>query len=211
MTLAAPLLKWYDAHKRTLQWRTNAHDPYGVWVSEIMLQQTTVAAVASFYARWMKKFPTVEDLAAHTVDTALYYWAGLGYYARARNLHKGAQFVVHKFGGIVPRTVPELLTIPGIGRYTAGAIASIAFNEPAPIVDANVARLLCRVFLIDGDPKTNAETQAQLWQKAEELLPDGRAGDFNQAMMELGALVCVPKRPQCEKCPLHAATLRPST
>ena len=202
MTLAQPLLDWFHAHKREMPWRTDGRDPYAVWVSEVMLQQTTVATATGFFLRWMDALPTLQTLADADLDTVLHLWQGLGYYARARNLHKGARFVVDNFGGCVPPGVNELLTVPGIGRYTAGAIASLAFNKPAPIVDANVARVLCRVLQLEGDPKTDSKTQAALWQHAAELIPDGQAGVFNEALMELGALVCVPKGPRCEHCPL---------
>ena len=201
---ASDLLAWYDAHKRDLPWRRLAHDPYAVWVSEIMLQQTTVAAVISFYNKWMARFPTVQALAEAPLDDVLKHWAGLGYYARARNLHKGAQTVVAEHGGLVPSDPKTLLALPGIGRYTAGAILSIAFNQEAPIVDANVIRVLSRVHAVVGDPKTSASVQAELWRLAEEAIPKGRAGDFNQAMMELGALVCEPGAPKCGSCPVRA-------
>ena len=198
------LLAWYDIAKRDLPWRRLAHDPYAVWVSEIMLQQTTVAAVIPFYNKWMARFPTVQSLAEAPLDDVLKYWAGLGYYARARNLHKGAAVVVAEHGGRVPADPKTLLSLPGIGRYTAGAILSIAFNQEAPIVDANVIRVLSRVHAVTGDPKTSAATQSELWRLAEEAIPKGRAGDFNQAMMELGALVCEPGAPKCGTCPVSA-------
>ena len=201
---ARDLLAWYDDAKRDLPWRRLGHDPYAVWVSEIMLQQTTVAAVIPFYNKWMARFPTVESLAEAPLDDVLKHWAGLGYYARARNLHKGAQAVVAEHGGRVPSDPKALLALPGIGRYTAGAILSIAFNQEAPIVDANVVRVLSRVHAVAGDPKTSAATQAELWRLAEEAIPKGRAGDFNQAMMELGALVCEPGAPKCSSCPVSA-------
>ena len=197
------LLAWYDAHKRDLPWRRRQHDPYAVWVSEIMLQQTTVAAVIPFYHKWMDRFPTVQALADAPLDDVLKHWAGLGYYARARNLHKGAQAVVAEQGGRVPSDPKTLLGLPGIGRYTAGAILSIAFNQDAPIVDANVIRVLSRVHAVTGDPKTSTKTQAELWRLAEEAIPKGRAGDFNQALMELGALICEPAAPRCASCPVH--------
>jgi len=201
---ASDLLAWYDTAKRDLPWRRLARDPYAVWVSEIMLQQTTVAAVIPFYNKWMARFPTVQSLAEAPLDDVLKHWAGLGYYARARNLHKGAAVVVAEHGGQVPSDPKTLLSLPGIGRYTAGAILSIAFNQEAPIVDANVIRVLSRVHAVTGDPKTSAATQAELWRLAEEAIPKGRAGDFNQAMMELGALVCEPGAPRCGACPVSA-------
>ncbi len=201
---ARDLLAWYDGCKRDLPWRRLGHDPYAVWVSEIMLQQTTVAAVIPFYNKWMARFPTVQALADAPLDDVLKHWAGLGYYARARNLHKGAQRVVAEFDGQVPSDPKTLLSLPGIGRYTAGAILSIAFNQDAPILDANVIRVMARVHAVTGDPKTSAATQTQLWRLAEEAIPSGRAGDFNQALMELGALVCEAGAPKCGTCPVSA-------
>ncbi len=196
------LLRWYHAHKRELPWRRLGHDPYAVWVSEIMLQQTTVAAVVPFYERWMARFPTLQSLAEAPLDDVLKHWAGLGYYARARNLHRGAQTVMASHGGQVPSEPGALLALPGVGRYTAGAILSIAFGQDAPIVDANVVRVLSRVYALPGDPKVSAAVQAQLWALAETLIPPGKAKDFNQAMMELGALVCVSAAPKCAACPV---------
>lgn len=201
---ARDLLAWYAKNKRDLPWRRMDHDPYAVWVSEIMLQQTTVAAVIPFYERWMARFPTVQHLADAPLDDVLKHWAGLGYYARARNLHRGAQEVVTKYGGAVPSDPAILLSLPGIGRYTAGAILSIAFGQDAPILDANVIRVLSRVYAVTGDPKTSAQTQAELWRLAEEAIPTGQASDFNQAMMELGALICVAAAPRCTSCPVEA-------
>ncbi len=195
------LLSWYHVHKRDLPWRRLSHDPYAVWVSEIMLQQTTVAAVVPFYERWMARFPTLRTLAEAPLDDVLKFWAGLGYYARARNLHRGAQAVM-AHNGQVPSEPADLLALPGVGRYTAGAIASIAFGRDAPILDANVVRVLSRMYAVTGDPKVSASVQAQLWALAEQLIPPGQAADFNQAMMELGALVCVPAAPKCAACPV---------
>lgn len=196
------LLAWYGRNKRDLPWRKRQQDPYAVWVSEIMLQQTTVAAVIPFYGRWMARFPTVQALAEAPLDDALKHWAGLGYYARARNLHRGAQLVVAQHGGEVPSEPKALLALPGIGRYTAGAILSIAFNQDAPILDANVVRVLSRVHMVIGDPKTDRRTQDALWKLAEAAIPKGAARDFNQALMELGALVCGAAAPKCGSCPV---------
>jgi len=204
---AHDLLAWYGAHKRDLPWRRLKHDPYAVWVSEIMLQQTTVAAVISFYNKWMARFPTVQVLAEAPLDDVLKHWAGLGYYARARNLQKGALAVVSEHGGQVPSDPKTLLGLPGIGRYTAGAILSIAFDQDAPILDANVIRVMARVHAVTGDPKTSAAVQAELWRLAEEAIPPGRAGDFNQALMELGALVCDSASPRCGGCPVQEGCL----
>lgn len=200
--LAARLLVWYAKHKRDLPWRRDAHDPYRVWVSEIMLQQTQVATVIPYYERFLAQFPTVESLANAKLDAVLKAWEGAGYYARARNLHRAAKEIITRFGGKLPSTVDELLLLPGIGRYTAGAIASIAFKRDAPIVDGNVARVLCRYFNIKHDPK-NGATQKELWTLAENLLPRGNASEFNQGLMELGATLCTPRKPQCGACPLN--------
>ncbi|HLK55425.1 MAG TPA: A/G-specific adenine glycosylase [Chthonomonadaceae bacterium] len=199
--IAARLLEWYRVHKRDLPWR--GASPYAVWVSEIMLQQTQVATVIPFFRRFLERFPTVEVLAEAPIEEVLKYWAGLGYYARARNLHRAAQVVVTVFGGSVPNTPEAIETLPGIGRYTAGAILSIAYNVPRPLVDANVVRVLSRVFGLHGDPKS-AANQAALWSLAEQLVPETAPGDFNQGLMELGALLCEPSDPKCERCPLLA-------
>ena len=177
--------------------------PYGVWVSEIMLQQTQVATVIPFYLRFMERFPTVEALASTPIDEVLKYWAGLGYYARARNLHRAAQIVTNEHHGIVPNTPEMIETLPGIGRYTSGAILSIAYGLPRPLVDANVIRVLSRLFGLSGDPKSQAN-QALLWGLAERMVPQQNPGDFNQSLMELGALVCSPAEPQCARCPLYS-------
>ena len=203
-TVALPvrrnLLRWFHANARDLPWR-RTDDPYAVWVSEIMLQQTQVATVIDYYNRFMKRFPTVEKLARAKQDTVLKLWEGLGYYSRGRNLHKAAKTIAKDYNGQLPDTVEELQKIPGIGRYTAGAIASIAFNRPAPILDGNVIRVLCRLFCIDTNPKDTA-TKSKLWELAETLVHTTRPGDFNEAMMELGAMVCTPQNPICPKCPL---------
>jgi A/G-specific adenine glycosylase len=198
------LLPWYRTAHRDLPWRRRAGDPYAVWISEIMLQQTTVAAVIPFYERWMERFPTVELLAAAEIDDVLRHWAGLGYYARARNLHKAAQMVVERHGGVLPRSAEELRALPGIGRYTAGAVSSIAYNRREPLVDANVARVLSRVFGYAEDMRSSSAAQERLWNLAADLVPEGDASDFNQAMMELGALVCSSAAPRCEHCPLQS-------
>jgi A/G-specific adenine glycosylase len=198
--LAADLLAWYRAGHRELPWR-RTRDPYAIWVSEIMLQQTQVATVVPFYERFLQRFPTVADLTAASTDEVLRLWAGLGYYSRARNLQRGAQEVMARHAGRVPDTVDELLRLPGVGRYTAGAIASIAYGRPAPILDGNVIRVLCRLYALHGDPK-RGPLHSRLWQLAEELIPPGEARDFNQALMELGATVCTPSSPRCDICPV---------
>ena len=200
-SIAAALLAWYRKHKRDLPWRRDAHNPYRVWISEIMLQQTQVATVIPYYERFLAHFPTVRALADANLDDVLKTWEGAGYYARARNLHRAALEIVTRFGGKIPGTVEELLTLPGIGRYTAGAIASISFHRDAPVLDGNVMRVLCRYFNFASDIQSS-KTQKELWQLMEMLLPHGRSGDFNQAMMELGATICAPRNPQCAVCPL---------
>jgi A/G-specific adenine glycosylase len=190
------LLGWYDQNQRDLPWRHNA-EPYRVWVSEIMLQQTRVAAVLEHYARFMQRFPTVQALAGAREASVLAVWSGLGYYHRARRMHKAARMIVRERHGEFPRTTEEWLELPGIGRYTAAAIASIAFGEPVAAVDGNVERVIARMF-------GRAEGREAAWQQAETLLDQRRPGDFNQAMMELGATVCRPRAPQCVRCPLNA-------
>lgn len=198
--LRRALLSWYSRRRRDLPWR-RTQDPYAIWVSEMMLQQTQVATVIPYYERWMRSFPTVESLAAASEARVLKAWEGLGYYTRARNLHRAAGVVVKESGGRLPDTAEGLRRLPGIGPYTAGAIASIAFGRDEPVVDGNVARVLCRLYRIGSNPKSPA-TVKRLWAMARELLPAGRAGDFNQAMMELGATVCVPRGPRCGECPV---------
>ncbi|MGA8762354.1 MAG: A/G-specific adenine glycosylase, partial [Candidatus Sulfotelmatobacter sp.] len=188
------ILAWYDAHARNLPWRAN-RDPYRVWFSEIMLQQTRVAAVIEHYQEFLRRFPTVEKLAAAREASVLAAWSGLGYYRRARLLHAAAKVIVRKHGGKFPATAEELKALPGIGRYTAAAIASIAFNQPVSVVDGNVERVLQRV---SGKRLAGEE----LWETAERLLERKRSGDFNQAMMELGATVCTPRAPACLTCPV---------
>ena len=187
------LLRWYRRHRRALPWRGTA-DPYHVWVSEIMLQQTRVETVRAYYERWIRALPTLAALARARLPRVLKLWEGLGYYSRARNLHRAAR----QLRGRVPGTVAELQQLPGIGRYTAGAIASIAFGQRAPVVDGNVARVFTRVF---ARPDRH-------WELAEIPLPARNCGDFNQALMELGALVCLPVQPRCEKCPLRGICRR---
>ena len=199
--LAPALLEWFGAHQRELPWRSDP-TPYRVWVSEVMLQQTQVVTVIPYFERWMEAFPDIEALATADQERVLQLWSGLGYYRRARMLHKAAQQLHAQGVDTLPDTVPELLKIPGVGRYTAGAIASIAFGRPAPIVDGNVIRLLCRLYAIDGDPRSAANLR-RIWSHAEALVPEARPGDFNQAMMELGSTVCTPKKPACLLCPVQ--------
>jgi A/G-specific adenine glycosylase len=195
------LLRWYRRCHRRLPWRAT-RDPYRIWVSEIMLQQTRVETVRPYYALWLRAFPTVQALARATDDRVLKLWEGLGYYSRARNLARAAQIVVRDHGGKLPRTIDGLRGLPGIGRYTAGAIVSIAFGKRAPLVDGNVARVFARIFAIRADVRS-PRTMRALWQLAEDLLPDTGPGEFNQALMELGALVCTPASPRCDICPMR--------
>jgi len=196
------LLAWYDANRRELPWR-DCGDPYRVWLSEMMLQQTQVATVIPYFERFTARWPTVADLAAAALDDVLHAWAGLGYYARARNLHKAARVVVEEFDGAFPESVEKLLKLPGVGRYSAGAIASIAFGKKSAVVDGNVARVLARLFVIDEDVRAGAGRDAA-WRIAESLVPANRPGDFNQALMELGATVCLPgAAARCLTCPLR--------
>jgi len=195
------LLAWYRRHQRDLPWR-RTRDPYAVWVAEVMLQQTQVATVVPYYARFLKRFPTVARLAKAPLGAVLKAWEGLGYYGRARRLHRAAKIVAGEFGGRLPKTATELHRLPGIGRYTAGAIASIAFGRAEPVLDGNVERVLCRVFRIRRNAKASA-TQKRLWRLAQLMVAPGRAGTVNQALMDLGATVCTPRGPACGRCPLR--------
>ena len=197
------LLDWIAAGRRDLPWR-RTRAPYAVWISEVMLQQTQVASMTPYFERWMIQFPSVCALAEAPLDDVLKAWEGLGYYARARNLQAAAQVIVAQHGGEIPADREALLRLPGIGRYTAGAILSLAFGKAEPILDGNVRRVLCRVDDIADEPKAPA-TERRLWERADALVkaaPAGRAGDLNEALMELGALVCTPGRPDCAACPL---------
>lgn len=195
------MLAWYDRHRRRLPWRAEngePSDPYRVWLSEIMLQQTTVKAVAPYFLRFLQRWPQVTDLAAERLEEVLKLWAGLGYYARARNLHACARVILEKHGGRFPQTEAELLTLPGIGAYTAAAIAAIAFDRKASPVDGNIERVVTRLFAIEEAlPAAKPIIRA----RAAALTPDARPGDFAQAMMDLGAMVCTPKNPACALCP----------
>ncbi|HMO86197.1 MAG TPA: A/G-specific adenine glycosylase, partial [Lacipirellulaceae bacterium] len=193
------LLAWYGQHARNLPWR-RSRDPYRVWVSEIMLQQTTVAAVKPYFERFVAALPNVAALAAADEQQVLRLWEGLGYYRRARGLHAAARHIVQQWGGQFPRDVAALMTLPGVGRYTAGAVASIAFDVRAPILEANTIRLLARILGYDGDP-AKAAGQRLLWHAAEQLLPQRDVAQFNQALMELGSLICTPTQPRCDECP----------
>lgn len=198
--LVLRLSDWFEKEHRPLPFR-QGKNAYRTWVSEVMLQQTQVKTVVPYFERWMEKFPTVKALAKAGQAEVLAAWQGLGYYSRGRNLHLAAQRIVAEFHGKVPSDVAELLSLPGIGRYTAGAIASIAFDKPAPIVDGNVIRVLTRVDGLRGDPRKPPLAEA-LWSRAESLVQLGKPATFNQGLMELGALVCTPKSPRCPLCPL---------
>lgn len=199
--LRRKLKAWYSGAARVLPWR-ETHDPYRIWISEIMLQQTTVAAVIPYYERFFRTFPTLESLANAPEDEVLKLWEGLGYYSRARNIWKAAKQLWENYAGEFPRTVSELRELPGIGRYTAGAIVSFAFDEPAPILEANTQRVYSRLVGLAEDP-TSARGQKVLWQFAEDILPRTDPGRMNQALMELGAKICTPKNPACSICPVN--------
>jgi A/G-specific adenine glycosylase len=201
-TLRRKLLAWYRKNRRDLPWRRTS-DPYAIWISEAMLQQTRVETVIPYWERFLALFPDVEALATADADEVLGAWAGLGYYSRARNLQKAAQAVVERFGGELPDTAEGLEELPGIGRYTAGAVASIAFDRPEPVVDGNVERVLARVLDVREDVKKPAVKQ-RFWEAAGELARGPHPGDLNQALMELGATICVPKAPRCMACPVIA-------
>ncbi len=195
------ILTWHQ-HKgrKNLPWQQPV-DPYRVWVSEIMLQQTQVETVIPYFEKFMQQFPTLNQLQRASLDQVLHLWSGLGYYARARNMHKTAQFVVEHYQSHLPDTLEELMRLPGIGRSTAGAILSLGFNQTATLLDGNVQRVLCRFYAIKGWPG-KGDIQKQLWQRAEELTPAQKAKAFNQAMMDVGALICKPTSPNCSECPL---------
>jgi len=199
-SLRSALERWYARNARELPWRKTA-DPYAIWISEIMLQQTTVKAVIPYYERFLNRFPTVQDLAAAAEEEVLQCWEGLGYYSRGRNLRRAAQKICEIHGGEFPSGLAELRALPGIGRYTAGAIRSFGFDLPAPIVEANTLRLYCRLLGYAADPRSRAGENL-LWDFAERLQPRQRAGHLNQALMELGAIICTPAGPKCDACPV---------
>ncbi|WP_245566416.1 A/G-specific adenine glycosylase [Tuberibacillus calidus] len=194
------LVNWYKENKRILPWR-KTRNPYFIWISEVMLQQTQVDTVIPYYERFITRFPTMYDLARADEDVLLKEWEGLGYYSRARNLQAGVREVTERYGGIVPRTKRELLNVKGIGPYTAGAILSIAYNEPEPAVDGNVMRVISRLFRIEEDI-AKAKTRRLIEDRLRPYMPADQAGEFNQALMELGALICKPKNPLCHECPI---------
>jgi A/G-specific adenine glycosylase len=213
--LSSQLLAWYAENGRQLPWRilpstssTSSNndpvmrpDPYTTWVAEIMLQQTQVETVIPYYRRWLEHFPTILSLATASEQEVLAIWEGLGYYSRARNLHKAARMVLADYGGALPSNRPSLEKLPGIGRYTAGAITSIAFGQDEPTLDGNIRRVLSRIYNIQ-QPLKSLESEKQLWQLARANLPPGKAGDYNQALMDLGATICLPHQPNCPICPV---------
>jgi A/G-specific adenine glycosylase len=204
---AADLLAWYDRHRRILPWRARSGerpDPYRVWLSEIMLQQTTVKTVAPYFAKFVMRWPAIEDLAAASLDDVLRAWAGLGYYARARNLYACARAVVEHHGGKFPNDIAALRALPGVGEYTAAAVCAIAFDGGCVPVDGNVERVVSRLFAIEG---ALPAAKPEIKQLAASLLPPHRSGDFAQALMDLGATICSPKRPACTLCPLNYSCL----
>jgi A/G-specific adenine glycosylase len=200
-TFRRRMLSWFAARKRDLPWR-HTRDPYRIWLSEIMLQQTRVAAVIPYYERFLEAFPDVRALARAKTDHVLGQWAGLGYYSRARNLQRAAKEIVSRHASEFPRQYEAALALPGIGRYTAAAVLSIAYNEPHAVLDGNVARVLARIGVVRGDLRAPATWQ-KLEAAAQDLLAQDTPGDWNQAMMELGATVCTPKSPQCGECPVE--------
>ena len=201
--IVEPLLKWFRKTNRDLPWR-RTYNPYHVWISEIMLQQTQMDRGVAYFLRWIERFPDVQAVAVAAEQEILKHWEGLGYYARARNLHKAAKVMVSNFGGEVPCDHDILLTLPGIGPYTAAAIASVAGNQDIPVVDANVSRVYSRLFDI-GEPVKDRAVQKRIAEIAEDFLPQGKARLYNQAMMDLGGLVCTPKKPMCKTCPIAHA------
>jgi A/G-specific adenine glycosylase len=194
------LLAWYSLNHRHLPWR-GIHDPYAIWISEIMLQQTQVNTVIPYYGRWMDKFPTLKILATSSEQVVLSEWEGLGYYSRARNLLRSAKIIQHELGGEFPSTIEGLLALPGVGKYTANAIASLVFGADVATMDANIRRVLARVFLMEK-PARSSEGERELWRYAQKNVPRGKAGDYNQALMDLGATLCTPQKPRCDPCPL---------
>lgn len=200
------LLDWYEKHgRKDLPWQQSV-TPYRVWVSEIMLQQTQVSTVIPYFVRFMEKFPDIAALATATLDEVLPYWAGLGYYARGRNLHKSAQIIYNEHNGELPEDLEQLQKLPGIGRSTAGAIMALAFHRRHAILDGNVKRVLCRFYAVNDWPG-KPQVEKQLWQKAEALLPDKNLAKYTQAQMDLGATLCTRSRPDCQRCPLQSQCL----
>ena len=202
---AQRLLKWYDGCRRDLPWRLNS-DPYRIWVSEIMLQQTRVETVIPYYNQFMERFPDAASLAEASEAEVLSFWQGLGYYSRVRNLQAGVREVVERFGGKVPADLQSIRALPGIGEYTAGAILSMAYGKAEPAIDGNVLRVMSRFLMIE-EPVDQGKTKQEMAKTVCEFLPADRPGDFNQALMELGALICIPKSPRCDNCPWQSGCL----
>lgn len=200
LAMGERLVDWYARHKRDLPWR-HTQDPYRIWVAEVMLQQTRVETVLPYYSRFLARFPTIQVLATAHVDDVLKAWEGLGYYARARNLHAAARQIADELGGRLPQSRDGLRSLPGIGRYTAAALASIAFGQDVIALDGNLTRILCRLFSVDDDP-SRPGTERMLEDLAQTMAPAGSSSDFNQALMDLGATVCLPSKPRCLLCPL---------
>ena len=199
--IQSKLLHWFRKYGRDLPWR-RTRDPYAIWVSEVMLQQTQVSTVIPYYLRFLKSFPTVRHLAKTDLSKVLKLWEGLGYYSRARNLHRASQIVSNHFHGKIPDNLMDLRALPGIGRSTAGAILSFAFQKEAPILDGNAKRVISRVFAV-SDNLVKGKTEDLLWKISESLIPKGLSNPFNQALMDLGSMLCTPKEPGCHQCPLH--------
>lgn len=201
----AKLLAWFDENRRELPWReSHPRNPYHVWISEIMLQQTRTETVREYFRRWMDQFPTIKDLAQASEEQVLRAWQGLGYYSRARNLHKAARQIMVEWAGRMPAEKKALAALPGIGPYTVGAILSMAFGQPVPAVDGNLLRVLARLYGVDEDISGTAGKKV-ITELAEKALPEGRPGDFNEAMMDLGAEICIPKHPRCGQCPVQGS------
>jgi len=201
LRLQQQLLDWFEEYGRDLPWR-RTYLPYHIWISEIMLQQTQMERAVAYFQRWTERFPDIASVAAASEETVLRLWEGLGYYSRARNIRKTARILARKYNGQLPADHRLLLSLPGIGSYTAGAVMSLAFNAKHPIVDANIERLFARLFNIDGPVKESGNKKL-IWQLAWEFIPEHAPRNFNQALMELGALVCRPKNPDCRQCPIH--------
>jgi A/G-specific adenine glycosylase len=197
------LVRWFKASRRPMPWR-ETDDPYKIWISETLLQQTQVATATGYYLRFIARFPDVRSLSRARLQTVLKLWEGLGYYARARNLHRAASEMVRRFESRVPDRMEDLLSLPGIGRYTAGAVLSIAYGQPVPVLDGNVIRVLSRLFQVEEDVR-KSETREALWDLAASLMPRSGTRAYNEALMELGAVVCVPRNPLCPDCPVRAA------
>jgi A/G-specific adenine glycosylase len=199
-TATRALLSWYADHARDLPWR-RSKDPYAIWISEIMLQQTRVETVIPYYARWMEQFPEIQSLARATTDEVLSLWEGLGYYRRAHNLRKAARMIMSEFHAAVPDQIADLKRLPGVGAYTSAAIAALAFNIDVLALDGNVRRVIARLIDLEVDPRRRKGERC-IYEWADEAMPSGQAGEFNQALMDLGAMICTPRKPQCGLCPL---------